>query len=46
MKNIVSFNFEDKKFYSKHVEIGGSVTEIISRLKIMDVVGCPLIMQF
>ena len=26
MKNIVSFNFKDEKFYSKHVEIGCSAT--------------------
>ena len=46
MKNIVRFNFEDKKFYLKFFENGCSATEIISRLKTMDVVGHPSIMQF
>ena len=45
-KNITNFDLKDKKYHSKHVEVGCAAAQIISKLKTEDVVEHLAVMEF
>ena len=45
-KNITSFDLKDKKYHSKHVEVGVAAAQITSKLITQDVVEHLAVMKF
>ena len=45
-KNVTNFDLKDKKYHSKHVEVGCAAAQIISKLITEDVVEHLPVMEF